>query len=318
MAKTYVGDQCNIDQTFDSPASLMRALESISIPFNFIPTDNSLFQLRIRRRHHGAVIFAETYVSAPCISERSTVPGTAPEDYVCITAHTTGSHWFSMDGVEFAVHAGDVHVWSAQASCRALSPAAMGGKSIMVPRTLLDRRFGSAVDMCGRKAVSGEGGTQLLFSHLLNLHDSLDRLPKDKLSEVIGVTLDLLHCCLPDMPNECIGSSYHKNLFARCERFIRDNITDTKLSLSHVANHLGISTRSLQQLFTRADTTFSAFLRGERLKLAAHALEAPSSAKVSVTEVAHRFGFYDLAHFSRSFKARYTISPLAYRRRAVS
>ena len=318
MADGYLSTTCNMDQTFESRAALRRAFEAISVPFDHIPADNMSLRSRIKRRQFESVIFAETYLSAPCVSERSAVPGATSEEYVCVTAHTTGSHWFNIDGAEFAVKAGDVHVWSSLAKCRAVSLGEMGGRSIMIPRKLLAQRFGNIDDLCGRRAAAEAGATHLLYMHLLALHDSLDRFPKDRLTDAIWNMMDLLQCCLPDTPADCSGSKYHQDLFVRCVRYIRNNITDTELTLLQVANHLGISTRSLQQLFTRADTTFSAFLRGERLKLAAQALEAPSFARLSVTELAHRYGFYDLAHFSRSFKAQFAISPVEYRRRAIA
>ena len=42
-------------------------------------------------------------------------------------------------------------------------------------------------------------------------------------------------------------------------------------------------------------------------------LPTPAGAKMNVTEVAFESGFEDVSHFSRVFKERFNVPPLAYR-----
>ena len=55
-----------------------------------------------------------------------------------------------------------------------------------------------------------------------------------------------------------------------------------------------------------------ATVRDLRLQRAARQLEARGSG-VTVTDVANRWGFCDASHLDRAFKARYGMSPTAYR-----
>jgi AraC-like DNA-binding protein len=78
----------------------------------------------------------------------------------------------------------------------------------------------------------------------------------------------------------------------------------------------GISTRSLQKLFSTAGLSFSTYLRDRRLERCRLDLSSPICASLSISEICFRWGFNGSAHFSRAFKDRYGVSPREYRRSA--
>ena len=303
-----------ISGEFGDRASLMAALESLRVTHDHRPDQDDPFRSWIQRRRFGGVIFSEMGVD-PCVSYRRDSAKIESDEYVCITAQTMGQQQFVQPHADIDSQMGDVFIWSAQAPSRSICNETAAVKTLMVPIALAERRIGNVGDLYGRKAGRDERMTNLIFSHLLNLHQSVDFAPSEKLIDIIIATLELLRSCLPDIGEACQGTNYQKELFGRCATFIRANLTEESLSITSVANHIGISTRSLQQLFTLSDTTFGTYVRKGRLTLASQALAVPAFVKVSVTEVAHRFGFYDLAHFSRTFKNEFGCSPTDFRRR---
>lgn len=86
------------------------------------------------------------------------------------------------------------------------------------------------------------------------------------------------------------------------------------LSIDSLSQDTNISARSIQRAFTSKKTTFSAYLRRERLNEAARILTGPNADHLSMTDLAHKLAFYDLAHFSRSFKYVFGCSPSDFRR----
>ena len=99
---------------------------------------------------------------------------------------------------------------------------------------------------------------------------------------------------------------------------IRRNLSDPQLRTSSVARALGISPRSVQDVFEHLATTASAFILEARLEKAVARLTAER--RGSITELAFDCGFSDSAYFSRCFRAHFGVSPRDYRqqRRAAA
>ncbi|MEM8749956.1 MAG: helix-turn-helix transcriptional regulator [Pseudomonadota bacterium] len=77
-----------------------------------------------------------------------------------------------------------------------------------------------------------------------------------------------------------------------------------------LAGALGLSTRSLQRALAAEGDTFQKLLRRVRTDKASQALLAQSQ---GLAEIGYTCGFSDQAHFNRDFKARFNMTPGAYR-----
>jgi AraC-like DNA-binding protein len=99
----------------------------------------------------------------------------------------------------------------------------------------------------------------------------------------------------------------------RAVAFIDAYLDDPALSVAAIAADSCISPRHLQRAFAARGTTVTAVIRQRRLERAkAHLIRRRD---VPISHIAHHWGFADLAHFSRLFKAAYGEAPSAYRRR---
>lgn len=83
-----------------------------------------------------------------------------------------------------------------------------------------------------------------------------------------------------------------------------------------IARDVGVSVRSLYRLFEIRDQSLAGYIRDRRLKRCADELRAVSHSHENLTCIAYRWGFKDSAHFSRSFRACFGVSPREYRRAA--
>ncbi|QRG09371.1 helix-turn-helix transcriptional regulator [Xanthobacter dioxanivorans] len=90
------------------------------------------------------------------------------------------------------------------------------------------------------------------------------------------------------------------------------------LGLDMAARLLGVTPRTVQKLFEADGTTFSAHVLACRLEAARAALEARDGpgAERRVAAIAYEAGFGDLSYFNRTFRARFGLTPSAWRRRA--
>jgi len=99
------------------------------------------------------------------------------------------------------------------------------------------------------------------------------------------------------------------SLKRRIRQYIDANLSNPELSNQCIAESLGISVRYLHKLFQDEVETIHALIVHKRLERGYRLLSDPSYAGHSVESVAYSVGFSSPAHFSRSFKKKYSVSP---------
>ncbi|UZR27763.1 helix-turn-helix domain-containing protein [Methylococcus mesophilus] len=81
-----------------------------------------------------------------------------------------------------------------------------------------------------------------------------------------------------------------------------------------VASGVGLSSRYVNELFQAEGTSLMRHVWQRRLEQCRRDLMDPVRSGCSLSEIAFRWGFNDLSHFSRAFKLRFGCSPNGYRR----
>ena len=112
---------------------------------------------------------------------------------------------------------------------------------------------------------------------------------------------------------EPTGSSI-AHRFARAIADIDACLSDSALDAARLANLQGISRRRLEMAFAARGLSVHRVIWDRRLERAAWALADPAQRHRRVLDLALEFGFSSDAHFSRSFRHRFGVSPSAYRR----
>ena len=109
-----------------------------------------------------------------------------------------------------------------------------------------------------------------------------------------------------DSPNE--------ELLASLKRYARSHLSNPRLCINDIANAHYISSRTVQRLFRADHTTFTEWLRTERLTTARQRLfDSPEP----ITTIAYDCGFVSLSHFSRAFKDHFGVSARETRSQAA-
>jgi len=99
--------------------------------------------------------------------------------------------------------------------------------------------------------------------------------------------------------------------------FIEANLAQPELSVAAVARAHGVSARYLRKLFDDEGTSPGRWIWDRRFARARADLADPTRTARSITEIAMSWGFNDLSHFSRGFRARFGRSPRAFRAAAL-
>jgi AraC family transcriptional activator of tynA and feaB len=90
--------------------------------------------------------------------------------------------------------------------------------------------------------------------------------------------------------------------------YIRQHLMDLELSPLRVADAVNVSLRTLYRAFSETDESIASYIRRMRLAGARSEL-ASKMANGNIASVAHRWGFADSSHFTRTFRAQYGSLP---------
>lgn len=94
-------------------------------------------------------------------------------------------------------------------------------------------------------------------------------------------------------------------------------LVDRGLSPETVVADFGISTRCLHSLFKNDAMTIGRYFRTLRLQGCRPALKRGHAPGCSFTELALSWGFYDLSHMTRAFRAEFGLTPSNVRLQAA-
>lgn len=93
------------------------------------------------------------------------------------------------------------------------------------------------------------------------------------------------------------------------KRDIMTHLSEQALSVDYIASRHAISPRYIRSLFEGDQTTFTDFVREQRLRVAHRMLADPSLAQRSISTIAFDVGFGDISHFNQMFRQRFGATP---------
>ncbi|MBV7317410.1 AraC family transcriptional regulator [Shewanella sp. NIFS-20-20] len=149
--------------------------------------------------------------------------------------------------------------------------------------------FGCAVEF-------GQARTELTFNRSILLTPHLYANP------ALAASLD-------DWINERL-SQFSANQFAtKVQQYILDNLLFQKLDADSVAEHLHMTTRTMQRHLKKDGVSFQQLLSDSRQHMA---IKLVAEKQLTLTEIAHMLGFADQSSFNRAFKGWTGVSPKQY------
>ncbi|MEL7028983.1 MAG: helix-turn-helix domain-containing protein [Pseudomonadota bacterium] len=241
------------------------------------------------------------------VRTRSEIAETS-SDFYSILYVVKGQETVIIDGREIHLHPGAILLWDGERPMRFKVRSDLEKLTLVAPATELESIFPFARDRVGSTVDSTKGPGALFANHLLTLESVGWRMDPADLNRAMRGTLELF---AQAFAAEREGpSTTHKRLtLERIRRYCLQNLADPAMTPSSVALAHGISTRYLHALFSDTGETIGNWLKRERLKRCRAALETPSERGRTITEIAFSWGFQDMSHFSKVFKAEYGVTP---------
>lgn len=183
---------------------------------------------------------------------------------------------------------------------------------LRVARSELESHISDPADLTA-KTVSGEHlAARLLKSMIEGIGDDdgdtlsagTDQCLAQALTSIVAAGLRSLPATAISKPKRL--ADYHR---ARVRALVRDKLRDPHLSVGMIAAATGLSADYLGKLFRDEPESLSRWIWRLRLDACRSDLTDCRFAHRGISEIAFSWGFNDAAHFSRSFRDRFGLSP---------
>lgn len=226
---------------------------------------------------------------------------------------TGGTGHVAQRGQEISVGAGEA-VLTSDAEWGVLTfPTKVNFIGMQLSRKALSALVPGVDDLIARPIPRNCEALQLLVSYATMLREE-EQLATSALRNVAGTHLLDLAALSIGASREASELAERRGLKAGRLNAIKLDIaqalTHPDLSVATIASRHRISPRYIAMLFEEEGTSFSEFVRNQRLELA-HRMLCDQSMRPgrSISEIAFEVGFNDLSYFNRCFRRRYGAAP---------
>lgn len=242
-----------------------------------------------------------------------------PQGSYCFLLQRAGSAELQQYGNRAALGCGDITLYDPSRAWRYKADGEGEVILVHVPSRLLTENLPGAEGLCGRRLRCNEGLTatvgamaQMLVSQL---RDGLDELSRQRVANhLLGM---FTSCYSPAIDSGTSGSAVMAGRLWRVKAFVEENLRNPDLSPALVASEMRLSPRYLRMIFAASDEPILTYIMRRRLEECARQLADPRWRGHSITEIAFAWGFNSAPHFTRSFRARFGMSPRQYRQKEL-
>ena len=189
--------------------------------------------------------------------------------------------------------------------------------SFHLPGDVVRKAFGPSEVPVARRLSSHNALGSLLAGLVQQVHcrsTELSAIHSSALAEAMAALLVPLlkqHEC--GAVRDAVAEELEAVTATNVRRFVDANLRNPNISPRSIARALGCSVRHVHRAFETSGTTISNYIRTRRLESCGRELKDPAYMRETVTEIAFRWGFAEVSHFSRSFKEHFGLSPREYR-----
>jgi len=225
-----------------------------------------------------------------------------------------GSAAFTQDGRDTKIHPGDLVLLDAQRPfiCRYGYRKQI---TIKIPHQALKARLASSSQLTARVVRHTAGIRAMASDYIRMLPEHINALGSAAKLQVTQHILDMAALALATEAGEDTPSLSSARAVAllRLRMAAENGLTDPTLRPSAVAAAAGISVRYANALLMKQGMSLGRFIMSRRLERCRSALADPQQSHRTISEIVYAWGFSDLSHFNRRFRAAYGCSPSDYR-----
>jgi AraC-like DNA-binding protein len=184
---------------------------------------------------------------------------------------------------------------------------------VMLPKAQLMER-GLRLDSLMARYVGGASGiSRVALATMRSTYQELPHMSADAARGAGELIAQLVRLSLIELSGQQTALTQREILKDRIRGFIALNLRDPALSVETIAHALNCSKRHLHNAFAGDENTLASHILRLRLDACMRELQQTGPQARPITDIALSWGFANLSHFSRVFRAHTGCSPSAFR-----
>lgn len=280
---------------------------------DFLALDAEPFRARMTATALGDLAMSRTQITPAITLRDKELAGVNKETYTFAWAEDRMLEVVQR-GKTLSLQRGQAAMLASDEIGQIASPNGGSYTAILLPKTDLIARFAKA----DQQVMQLQPATSVrlkLVTHYARLCAQAARFADARALALMGDhLLNLIALALDGQADEEAFRAHSSVAVSRVQiirNVIERIIDDPDLSLNRLAQHCGLSPRSVQLAFEKTGTSYSDFLLNLRLDKALAMLT--TDPQIRVIDVALACGFADVSYFNRRFRARFGETPTAAR-----
>jgi len=275
------------------------------------------FQGRASTLHAGDVVLTHLQATRHRVTRSSAIARATEVPYLKIVAPWVGCAGVEQKGRETWVTPGQWSIYDTTDSYAVANPERVEHLIVMLPKSQF-AALGlpqSCLEPLMARRLGGSGGiSRLALDTMRNAFRELPNMPESAARGVGNAITQLVHLSLLDLAGQASAQTQREALRERIKQHVAQHLADPGLTVDEIARALNVSRRQLYNAFAEEADGVAGYILARRLEACRQALANRYGLQRSITDIAIGFGFQNMAHFSRVFRAHLGVAPSDYRR----
>lgn len=274
------------------------------------------FHGSITRYQQGSLDVADIHCDGHLVQRSQRDINHQPSDTYYIYLQRQGRVWFEQQGRHQLVEPGDLVIADPNIPFTTGTDRIFDFRLWRIDRRRMHARLGLGSAELTMRRIGRESAERELIASwldgLLRHHAALSPANLDLTLETLNA-LVVGAVASTSETQEPVRRARRRALLLRVKQVVAERAHEADLTPERVAVALGMSLRTLHQLFTLSDRSFHEFLTLVRLERVHALLRDPACAHLSTAEIGFEAGFGEVSTFYRRFRRHYGMTPGEFR-----
>lgn len=273
---------------------------------------------RVRQRKCDKLRISEIHAAEQAVNRRYRHARSEYEDKYFAVLMLEGSQSVEQDGKIVTLRPGDFALYDATRPHHLHFGQSWREIVVSIPRATLNQLVVGVESRTASPMNTAGGVGSVMRAFLQGMSAQISHVAEDEMLRLSDVAITLIAMTLGSLQRNDLAQSRLKVLtLLRVKGFIQEHLQNPELRPQMVEQSIGVSARYINRLFEAENTSLMRYIWQLRLERCAEELANTQSSISRVSDIAMRWGFNDMSHFSRAFKEHFNASPRAWRNKGI-
>jgi len=275
------------------------------------------FDGRMATVHAGDVVLTRLEANRHRVMRSASLVRASETAYLKIVAPWVGCAGVEQKGREAWVTPDQWSIYDTTDAYAVANPVRVEHLIVMVPKARLAER-GLALDPLMARRLGGSGGVaRMALETMRGAYRELPGMSETAARGVGDAITQFVHLSMLDLAGIGTAVTQREALRERIKQHVTEHLADSTLTVDGLALALNCSRRQLYNAFAEEPDGVAGYILARRLEACRRSFDDRTQSHRSITDIAIGFGFSNMAHFSRVFRAHLGLPPSDYRRQVL-